>query len=210
MSTELTYPGVYVIESDDLAISVNFAATAVPIFALDNASPNTSGLFNTATMISSWLDWTRKKGSKDNFTYVEDGVLRLYFANGGGPCYVVSASTLAAQVPLHEDITLIVSAGQNISAQVGTLCQEGKGLFAILDGPKTEITSTYDPSISYTANPYAAVYYPWFTPSWANKPIPASGAMAGIYCSTDRTRGVWKAPANVVIRGGRRTAVFCH
>ncbi|MBD2700750.1 phage tail sheath subtilisin-like domain-containing protein [Spirosoma sp. BT702] len=27
--------------------------------------------------------------------------------------------------------------------------------------------------------------------------IPASGAMAGVYASVDRTRGVWKAPANV-------------
>lgn len=29
--------------------------------------------------------------------------------------------------------------------------------------------------------------------------LPPSGAIAGIYCSTDRTRGVWKAPANVGI-----------
>ncbi|MEL7589041.1 MAG: phage tail sheath C-terminal domain-containing protein [Prolixibacteraceae bacterium] len=29
--------------------------------------------------------------------------------------------------------------------------------------------------------------------------IPASGAIAGIYAATDRTRGVWKAPANVSI-----------
>jgi len=142
------------------------------------------------------------KGDKDTFTYVEDGVLRLYFANGGGACYVVSASNLAEQVPQYDDITLIVSAGQDISSQVDTLCQEGKNLFAILDGPATEITSTYDPSSSYAANSYAAVYYPWLTPSWADKPIPASGAIAGIYCSTDRTRGVWKAPANVVIQGG--------
>ncbi len=29
--------------------------------------------------------------------------------------------------------------------------------------------------------------------------VPASGAVAGIYAATDRTRGVWKAPANVSI-----------
>ena len=27
--------------------------------------------------------------------------------------------------------------------------------------------------------------------------LPASGAVAGVYAAVDRTRGVWKAPANV-------------
>lgn len=31
--------------------------------------------------------------------------------------------------------------------------------------------------------------------------LPPSGAVAGIYAATDRTRGVWKAPANVSLRG---------
>ncbi|MCT8343435.1 phage tail sheath subtilisin-like domain-containing protein [Photorhabdus kleinii] len=31
--------------------------------------------------------------------------------------------------------------------------------------------------------------------------IPVSAAMAGIYCATDASRGVWKAPANVVLNG---------
>ena len=31
--------------------------------------------------------------------------------------------------------------------------------------------------------------------------LPPSGAVAGIYASTDRSRGVWKAPANVSMRG---------
>lgn len=31
--------------------------------------------------------------------------------------------------------------------------------------------------------------------------IPPSSLMAGVYCKTDRERGVWKAPANVVING---------
>lgn len=29
--------------------------------------------------------------------------------------------------------------------------------------------------------------------------VPASGAVAGIYCSVDRDRGVWKAPANIAL-----------
>ncbi|RKP55965.1 phage tail sheath family protein [Pararobbsia silviterrae] len=32
-------------------------------------------------------------------------------------------------------------------------------------------------------------------------PMPASSTMAGVYCATDRQRGVWSAPANVAIEG---------
>jgi len=32
---------------------------------------------------------------------------------------------------------------------------------------------------------------------WATLPLPPSGAIAGVYGTMDRTRGVWKAPANV-------------
>ncbi len=35
-----------------------------------------------------------------------------------------------------------------------------------------------------------------------DNPIPPSAAIAGVYCRTDRERGIWKAPANVTIRGG--------
>jgi phage tail sheath protein FI len=37
--------------------------------------------------------------------------------------------------------------------------------------------------------------------------LPASGAVAGVYASVDRTRGVWKAPANVSIADIRGPAV---
>src|SRR5262249_29667197 len=52
---------------------------------------------------------------------------------------------------------------------------------------------------------YAAIYYPRLIvddPLTGNPlTIPPSGHMAGIYAQTDDSRGVWKAPANVVIRG---------
>jgi len=202
MSTVPTYPGVYISEQDGAVISVNSAATCVPVFAVGGADSNTNGLFKTATRIYSWLDWLNKKGDKNKLDYLEDKVLRSYFENGGGPCYVVAVAFMAAQVPDFADITLLVASGLDISAAVTALCVDGSGLFAILDGPQTQITSTYDPSTSYTANPDAAVYYPWILTSWSTDPVPPSGAIAGIYCSTDRTRGVWKAPANVVLKGG--------
>ncbi|MGF1497313.1 MAG: phage tail sheath family protein [Elainellaceae cyanobacterium] len=52
----------------------------------------------------------------------------------------------------------------------------------------------------------AAIYYPWIkvaNPRNQGKPIliPPCGHMMGIWCHTDETRGVYKAPANVQPRG---------
>jgi len=194
MTTATTYPGVYIEEAASAAISISSGSSTVPIFALYNK-------FSGATKVNSWLDYLKKKGSDFDSSYAGDLSLRIYFENGGGPCYVVNANNLATEIPKYPDITLIVSAGQSIYSAAAALCTEGSGLFAIIDGSPTEITSSYDPSSTYAANPYIAVYYPWLTASWAAKPVPISAAMAGIYCSTDETRGVWKAPANVAIRG---------
>ena len=52
---------------------------------------------------------------------------------------------------------------------------------------------------------YAALYYPRIVVSdpLSGNPltISPSGHMAGIYAATDVSRGVWKAPANIVING---------
>jgi uncharacterized protein len=55
---------------------------------------------------------------------------------------------------------------------------------------------------------FAALYYPWIkvaNPAATNGDteimVPPSGHMAGIWARTDDTRGVWKAPANEVVRG---------
>ncbi|MGA3564365.1 phage tail sheath family protein [Melissospora conviva] len=52
---------------------------------------------------------------------------------------------------------------------------------------------------------YAALYYPWikvFDPlTGANRFVPPSGHIAGIWGRSDNARGVHKAPANEVIRG---------
>lgn len=53
---------------------------------------------------------------------------------------------------------------------------------------------------------FAALYYPWIqvpNPRNAGKPItiPPSGHMMGLWCRTDESRGIHKAPANEVPRG---------
>ncbi|WP_338862438.1 phage tail sheath family protein [Mycetohabitans rhizoxinica] len=157
--------------------------------------------------------------------------LKTYFDNGGGYCYVCptngkgdNSDTLIKTVSELDDVTLIVQAGGPKLADAvftpGTgLCAEGKSRFAILDGPSIKLDTNPSNSMTkdYPYSSYAAAYYPPLQANWATyvttdkgtqkdvqviKDIPVSAAVAGAYCSVDRDRGVWKAPANVPLRGG--------
>lgn len=145
--------------------------------------------------------------------------LKAYFDNGGGRCYVVPVSKLSEEVPALDDATLIVQAGSShteFAGQVRNLCRVGNSYFALFDGPNVAaLTSTNAKGAGgeYDANAFAAVYYPWLQKSVPKKvptegsdwiDVPPSAVMAGIYCTVDRDRGVWKAPANVQIGGGLR------
>ncbi|AKA86362.1 phage tail sheath family protein [Pseudomonas synxantha] len=163
---------------------------------------------------------TRAKGTEDVLNrcplYL---ALKAYFDNGGGRCYVVPVAKLSEKVPALDDATLIVQAGSTHDAfagQVQSLCKMGNSYFALYDGPNDDaLTSTTAASAGgkYEANEFAAVYYPWLQKSvpkeaatdggeWVD--VPPSAVMAGIYCTVDRDRGVWKAPANVQVGGGLR------
>ncbi|OCQ54019.1 Phage tail sheath protein [Photorhabdus australis subsp. thailandensis] len=197
MPTTTTYPGVYIEEDASLSLSVRSSATAVPVFTVADDNQ-----LHTPIRVNSWLEYlTRKADKKFDPTDKLDITLRTYFINGGGYGYLVKTKDLEKQVPKFDDVTLLVAAGENIKTAVGTLCQPGKGLFAILDGPTEELKSDGTSRNNYDQNSFSAVYYPWLTSDWADN-IPPSAAIAGIYCSVDRTRGVWKAPANVILQGG--------
>ncbi|PQQ38208.1 phage tail sheath family protein [Photorhabdus laumondii] len=200
MPTLTTYPGVYIEEDASLSLSVRSSATAVPVFAVaDN-----NKLISTSPYIrvNSWLEYlTKKKGKFDPADRL-DISLRTYFINGGGYGYLVKTKDLEQQVPKLDDVTLLVAAGEDLKTAVSTLCKSGKGLFAILDGPTAELNADSSSRDDYDLNSFAAVYYPYLTADWTTNDIPPSAAIAGTYCSVDRTRGVWKAPANVVLQGG--------
>jgi phage tail sheath protein FI len=91
-----------------------------------------------------------------------------------------------------------------------TQCETLKYRFAILDpkpSPSGGIPSVQDIQTQRDLydTKYAAVYYPRVivTDPLTGMPltIPPSGHIAGIYAQTDNARGVWKAPANIVING---------
>lgn len=98
-------------------------------------------------------------------------------------------------------------------------CEGAGDRVAILDAPPgmspQEVKEWREDVAMYDAK-QAALYYPWITvanPLAGSDPtapdtiaVPPSGHLAGIWSRNDDTRGVWKAPANEVVRGALNVA----
>ena len=196
--SDISYPGVYIEELPSTVLSVSTTATAVPVFAFIDDNPTSP---TPVTRINSWLDFLNFRGENGiDYTNKLDVSIRTYFDNGGGYCYLVPTVSLTQEVPKLDDVTLLIAAGENIDSEVESLCEDGKTLFAILDGPNMEPESVTP--VAGEGNKYAAIYYPWLTAPWAGSTdIPPSAVVAGAYCLNDHSRGVWKAPANMALRG---------
>lgn len=132
-----------------------------------------------------------------------------FVGNDGGPGNRTGIAALADAL----SISIIGAPGitdQDVQNALITQCELLKYRFAILD-PKPSLTGGIPGITDIIAQrdlydtKYAAIYYPRVivTDPLTNMPltIPPSGHMAGIYARTDNDRGVWKAPANVVING---------
>lgn len=84
-------------------------------------------------------------------------------------------------------------------------CEEDRFRFAVIDAAKglSDVTSL-DPRTTWESS-YVGFYYPWIyvadPQSGERRLVPPSGHVAGVYARTDIDRGVWKAPANEVLRG---------
>lgn len=121
-----------------------------------------------------------------------------------------------------DDIAIVAAPGYSETTQYSAVQQSliahaenMRYRIAVLDSPPgvdmqevREIRGAID-------TPYAAYYYPWVMvsnplarPGNDRIPqeiaLPPSGFIAGIYARNDVQRGVWKAPANEVVRGAIR------
>ncbi|EGS6537729.1 phage tail sheath family protein [Salmonella enterica] len=190
--------------------------------------------------------------------------LRLYFQNGGGPCYLYPLATsddknrLAALPGLIDEvgeITLLACPEPDeayrtaVYDALANSLDKHKGYFLLADSANGDVPS----SVSNSAQ--VAVYYPNLVIPYTrtlddnqvaltgytdgsdttittladllkanadfagkinkalaekrNVPLslPPSALMAGVYNKTDGERGVWKAPANVVLSGASDVSV---
>ena len=96
-------------------------------------------------------------------------------------------------------------------------CENAGDRMAILDAPPNLLpqdilewrmnTAGYD-------SKFATLYYPWIEVMnpLTNQPmmVPPSGHVAGVWCRTDATRGVHKAPANEVVLGANGLGLPGH
>ena len=84
-------------------------------------------------------------------------------------------------------------------------CENERFRFAVFDSQKGAQVGDLNPRNAITDSTYAAFYYPWIFVSdprtGARKMIPPGGHVLGVYARTDSDRGVFKAPANEILRG---------
>ncbi|MEV8467472.1 phage tail sheath subtilisin-like domain-containing protein [Fluviibacterium sp. DFM31] len=110
----------------------------------------------------------------------------------------------------ESSISIVAVPGQtDISLQKALLnhCAKMRYRFAVVE---TDVGDRLADARGHRQNfdtTYGAIYYPWLViPDRFGDPgdilkIPPAGHVAGIYARTDINRGVWKAPANEVVRG---------
>ncbi|MEH2455951.1 phage tail sheath family protein [Nostoc sp.] len=112
-----------------------------------------------------------------------------------------------------EEVSVVAIPGrtsQRIQEEVINHCELMRYRFAVIDSLEKDGMAQVQVQRSNYDTKYAALYYPWLripdpfpdNPQvQGNVSIPPSGHVMGIYARSDIERGVYKAPANEVIRG---------
>ncbi|MDJ0385927.1 phage tail sheath C-terminal domain-containing protein [Streptomyces sp. G-G2] len=219
MADSVQYPGVSIEEDASLSLAVSSGATAVPAF-IGDFGPAIDGVVR----VNSWLDIS---------TIAEDGmaagaaggVLRGYFENGGGTCYLVSTAGRTLQEALTavgtlDDVTILVPLGlwdrgaDAAGEQARAVAAHAAGhlAMAILHADRDhDARQARDAASGFKLDAdqraHTALYHPWLIPAEDQvQLVPPVGAVAGAWARVDRERGVWKAPANVSLKAGARLA----
>ena len=117
------------------------------------------------------------------------------------------AGLAALDLDEYREVALVAAPGAAVDAveAVYRHCERNRFRFAVIDAPRNSANiALLDPRARWDTA-YAAYYYPWLwvshPDSGARRLVPPSGHVLGLYARTDIERGVWKAPANEVLRG---------
>ncbi len=113
----------------------------------------------------------------------------------------------ALELDRYRDVALVYA--PDVSTQIANAivshCENLRFRFAVIDSPKGQDPGSLNPRNQITDTQFAAFYYPWLVTSdprtGARKLIPPGGPVLGVYARTDTERGVFKAPANEIVRG---------
>jgi phage tail sheath protein FI len=115
----------------------------------------------------------------------------------------------ALELDPYREVALVyapAATSTHILTKIVAHCEKMRFRFAVIDSDKgLSNPSQLNPRDTLGDSSYAAFYYPWLmTPdprTGAPKLTPPGGYVLGIYARTDTERGVFKAPANEIVRG---------
>ena len=142
--------------------------------------------------------------------------------DGAAPAKADYARALAVLAGM-QDVSIVAAPGAAAYADAKAINDlliahsEATGAYriAVLDLPRGQTVNQARRLGGLIDSSYAALYYPWVVvanplagPRRRGIPreltLPPSGFICGIYARNDALRGVWKAPANLVVRGALR------
>ena len=136
-----------------------------------------------------------------------------FFANGGRRAVIVrvaggnfDAALKALEGEAGAGVSLVYApdclATPGLAEQLIAHCERLRDRFAVIDAPQG--ADPKPPRAGWDTG-YAAYYYPWLSvadPAGdGTRLVPPGGHVLGVYARVDTERGVWKAPANEVVRG---------
>jgi phage tail sheath protein FI len=104
------------------------------------------------------------------------------------------------------DVALVYApnAAADVAKAVIAHCEKLRYRFAAIDCEKAA-TPTADPRTTIADTQFGAFYLPWIfirdPQTGARRLVPPGGHVLGVYARTDAERGVFKAPANEILRG---------
>jgi phage tail sheath protein FI len=111
----------------------------------------------------------------------------------------------------YRDVALIYAPSPRVDTDripkaIFDYCEKRKFCFSVVDSARDAEPGQLNPRVANKWDTqYAAFYTPWLVASdplsGARVRVPPGGYMLGIYARTDAERGVFKAPANEVVRG---------
>ncbi|MGH9133000.1 MAG: phage tail sheath family protein [Ilumatobacteraceae bacterium] len=115
-----------------------------------------------------------------------------------------------------DDGTIDLGLWKSVQLALINHCEGQANRMAVLDAPpgmSPQQIKEWRSDVAMYDSAFAALYYPWIqvaNPAATNGDteiiVPPSGHMAGIWSRNDSSRGVWKAPANEVVRGALNVA----
>ena len=189
--------------------------TASPSFVIDMLEK--SDLINM-----NFIENIEKKVNPENFyeKYTSDfrsynlvGGTTIMPGNGFEDMYIGQDDGLAQRSGIQSfieinDVSIMLVPGiAKLTVQNALIahCEKMANRFAILDVPltMTTVNQLCEYREQFDTN-YGAIYHPWLqiTDPLLKKNIytPPSGTVAGVYARVDGSRGIWKAPANEVVK----------